>query len=185
MLKKHPKGEEVEKKLSRFLTQASNLIISNRVRINTACLMAAWVEEKVLSNVWWPVTLKTEDADLHAKALILWLNSTLGLFLSLGMRQETRGAWIQFKKDMWESLPVLDVGKLSKEALATLAEAFDAVKGQPLQPFSALKTDAVRLQIDEVVGKVLGLRGLDSLREALSREPILTLKPLYPTKEKD
>jgi hypothetical protein len=66
--------------------------------LNTQRLTAVLLSEPVLSNVWWPLKLRDGLDDRHAKVLTLWLNSTLGLFLLLANRVETRGAWVQFKK---------------------------------------------------------------------------------------
>ena len=54
---------------------------------------------------------------MRAKALALWLNSTLGLTLLLGSRIETRGAWISFKKPTLKTLPVIDIDSLSSQQL--------------------------------------------------------------------
>jgi hypothetical protein len=40
---------------------------------------------------WWPLKLRDGLDDRHAKALTLWLNSTLGLFLLIANRLETQG----------------------------------------------------------------------------------------------
>ena len=47
---------------------------------------------------------KTRNETKAEKALVLWLNSTLGLLSMLGVRQETRGAWIDFKKPSLKAL---------------------------------------------------------------------------------
>ena len=40
------------------------------------------------------------EEDEAAKALALWLNSTLGFIMFLGYREETHGAFVQFKKPL-------------------------------------------------------------------------------------
>ena len=57
------------------------------------------LKNPVLSNVWWPFSLKEKfSQELYEKAITLWSNCTLNLLILLALRQETRGAWIQFKK---------------------------------------------------------------------------------------
>lgn len=40
----------------------------------------------------------------QVRALVLWLNSTLGVLLALADRQETQGAWANFKEPVWEAM---------------------------------------------------------------------------------
>ena len=65
--------------------------------------------------------LKTKQ---QQKALVLWLNSTLGLLLLLAHREETEGAWIDFKKPILAKLPVLDIGPLSNDQLDELSDTY-------------------------------------------------------------
>jgi hypothetical protein len=131
-----------------------------------------------LVNVWWPFTLKRGLTRQHAKSLVLWLNSSLGLLLSFGNRQETRGAWVSFKKQSLGELPVLDVRQLSARQLRLLEQAFDALSGQPLLPLPQMAHDPVRAQVDAAVARALGLPDLTPLREQLAREPVICLQPL-------
>jgi hypothetical protein len=146
--------------------------------LNTQRLVAVCVNQPVLSNVWWPFTRNQELTNRHAKSLVLWLNCSLGLLLSLGNRQETRGAWVSFKKQSLYELPVLDVRALSPAVLQQLAQAFDALSGQPLLPLPQMASDAVRAQIDAAIANALGLPDLTPLRERLAREPVISLQPL-------
>jgi hypothetical protein len=110
--------------------------------------------------------------------LVLWLNSTLGLLLLFGNRQETEGAWVSFKKPLWQELPVLDVKKLPKKVLKRLAQVFDMLCQQALLPLPQMASDAVRAQIDAAIANALGLPDLTPLRERLAREPVISLQPL-------
>jgi|GEM_PF-6615034 len=96
----------------------------------------------------------------------------------LGNRQETRGAWVSFKKQSLSKLPVLEVRKLSAQQLHQLEQAFNALRGQPLLPLPQMAVDPVRAQIDAAVAQALGLPDLTPLREQLAREPVISLQPL-------
>jgi hypothetical protein len=74
--------------------------------------------------------------------------------------------------------PILNVGALSREAIQQLAQAFDALSGQPLLPLPQMAADPVRAKIDAAVAQALGLPDLTSLREQLAREPVICLMPL-------
>ncbi len=159
-------------------SRSGNLLVADRMGLNTQRLTALYLAEPVLSNVWWPLRLKEGLNDDHAKALVLWFNSTLGLLLLLANRVETAGAWVQFKKPMLHELLVLDVRKLAGDQLRDLANAFDRLAEKPLQPLPQSTEDEVRVAIDNIIARTLGLGDLTHLRSVLVREPILTLKPL-------
>jgi hypothetical protein len=115
--------------------------------------------------------------------LVLWLNSTLGLLLLFGNRQETEGAWVSFKKPLWQELPVLDVEKLPKKVLKRLAQVFDMLCQQALLPLPQMASDPVRAQIDAAIADALDLPDLTPLRERLAREPVVCLQPLRQRKQ--
>jgi len=159
--------------------RAGNLLVAERMWLNTHRLVAVFISEPVLSNVWWPFRLHDHLASQDfAKALALWLNSALGLMLAIGNRTETRGAWVAFKKPTLSAMPVLDVRQLKKGQLRRLAQTFDALAEQPLLSLPQMPQDDTRCAIDEALRAVLGLPDLTPLREALAREPVVCLQPL-------
>ena len=154
--------------------KAGRLLIAERLRLNTMRLTAILVGQKVLSNVWWTLVLKRGGAEAE-KALALWLNSSLGILLLLGHREETQGPWVKFKKPVLGQMPVLDVLGIGVRATAKLAQTFDQLAEKALLPFSEMATDPVRAKIDEAVASALGLPDFSILRQLLAREPILCL----------
>ena len=72
-------------------SKAGCLLVSERIGLNTARIVAMCTEEPVLSNVWWPV--KT-DSRKYDKATALWLNCSIGLLTLLANRNTTHGAWV-------------------------------------------------------------------------------------------
>ncbi len=158
--------------------KAARLLIGERLWLNTQRLVAIRLETAVLSNVWWPLQLIDQNED-YEKALTLWLNSTLGLILLLAQREETRGAWIDFKKPILEKLPVLSVERLETTKLRTLANTYDRLCNRMLSPFPNMATDPVRHAIDKAIAQTLDLPDISVLREMLSREPVICLQPLY------
>ena len=156
--------------------KAGHLLIAERMRLNTMPLCSVRVSEDVLSNVWWTVRLKKmrRRADCE-KALVIWFNSTLGLIMLLGHREETQGAWVDFKKPTLLSMPVLDVRKIREQQLKRLAGAYDELAGKNVQPLPEMHNDPVRAAMDKAVAQALHLPDLSSLRELLAREPVLCL----------
>jgi len=153
--------------------KAGQVLIAERLRLNTRRLAAVFVEQRVLSNVWWP--LATKVAEEEQKALVLWLNSTPGLLILLGHREETEGAFVGFKKPVLKQMPVLDVQNISKCALKKLTQAFDQLADASLLPFPEMYHDATRAAIDTAVADALDLPDFGILRKLLAREPIICL----------
>lgn len=157
--------------------KAGRVLLAERLRLNTQRLAAVRLREPVLSNVWWPLLISPDDEGVE-KALVLWLNSTLGMIILLAHREETQGAWIDFKKPVLLAMPVLDVRAITPEQRQVLIEAYDALSDQTLLPFPEMATDPMRGAIDAAVAKALGLPDISVLRTLLGREPVVCLRPL-------
>lgn len=158
---------------------AGKILVGARLWLNTRRLWAVRLPAPVLSNVWWPLSLKEGlKTELHEKALVLWCNSTLSLLLLLAHRQETRGAWVQFKKPVLGNMPVLNLPILSQAQLEALAAAYDEVCDQGLRSFPEMVHDPVRARIDAAISEALGLPDLSILRRLLAQEPVVGLRRL-------
>ncbi|MFY9894632.1 MAG: hypothetical protein WAK63_10940, partial [Xanthobacteraceae bacterium] len=158
--------------------RASHLMVAVRLRFNTHKLVAIRLGENGLSNVWYPLKLADNDEN-HEKALLIWLNSSLGVLLVAGHRVPTQGAWVQFKKPTWNPMPVLDVRKLSERQLHQLSVGYDAIAQHELRPFPRMDVDPVRQEIDDLLSHVLQLPSLAPIRAILASEPIINDKPLW------
>jgi hypothetical protein len=93
------------RKASDLWPRAGRLVLAERLRLNTQRLVCSRLDSNVLSNVWWPLAFRKEDVAAE-KALVLWLTSTLGLLIQLAHREETEGAWVDFKKPVLTGMPV-------------------------------------------------------------------------------
>jgi len=158
--------------------KAGSILLAERLWLNTQRLVAVRMSAKVLSNVWWPLALEHDDIELE-KGLSLWLNSTLGLVILLFHREETRGAWVDFRKPVLGEMPILDIRSLSAQQRRALADAFDELSAEELLPFPHMANDPVRERIDAAISAALGLPDIGILREMLAREPVVCLRPLY------
>jgi hypothetical protein len=158
---------------------AGKILLAERMRLNTQRLVAVSLTQKVLSNVWWSFAFGADVNQPGAdKALVLWLNSTLGLTILFATRDETEGAWVDFKKPSLAAMPVLDVRKLSAEQLSTLAAAYDRISERELKPLPEMAADEVRAEIDLTVAAALNLPDFSVLRALLAREPVVCMKRL-------
>jgi len=158
--------------------KAGKVLLAERLWLKTVRAVSVHITEKVLSNVWWSFVFhqaKTALISEAEKAMVIWLNSSLGILILIGQREETRGAWVEFKKPSLLSMPVLDVWSLSADNLRKLAEVYDQVADNSLLTLGEMDCDTTRRAIDEALGEVLGLPDLSILRNLLAREPIIRL----------
>lgn len=167
------------KSASAVWAKSGCMLLVSRLRTNTHRVLATAFSEKVLGNTWWGFNDSALSAE-QRKALLLWLNSTLALFMYFGRRAVTEGAWMQMKKPAWTAMPVLDVRSLSSKQLGFLAKAYDAIAEKELAPLAQLDKDAVRCDIDDTISKVFELPSLAPIRELLAREPGLSAKEIAP-----
>ena len=160
-------------------SRSGDLVIADRLWLKTIRIVAARLPDRVLSNTWWPLRLTLDrDASKRGKALILWLNSTLGLLVLLATRVETRGAWVEFKKPSLSSMPVLDVDSLTTSQLDALASAYDDAATHELRPLAEIMYDDTRIMLDSAIATTCQLPDIRILREMLGREPLVTLQPM-------
>ncbi len=155
--------------------RAGRVMLVERMRLNSQKLVAIKLPHACLSNSWWPFRLNNPDPILE-KALVLWMNSTLGLMIQLSHRVTTQGAWVKFKKPLYETMPVLDIWRLTEAQLMSMAVAFDELSVEALQSLGQMADDPIRIKIDKIISRTLGLPSLDSLRTALAREPVISLQ---------
>ncbi|MEM3415609.1 MAG: hypothetical protein QW575_08575, partial [Thermoproteota archaeon] len=149
-----PKNEEAKKTFKKF---ASELLIPDRIRFNTAHVTSVCATQPVLSNIFYTVKLKNASNIKMLKALCAWLNSTWGIMTILAWRQETRGAWISLKMTHWRLLPVLDVAALPNEKIEELSKVFDKFKHTELKrlPEQYSSCQEERFNLDMEVLKAL------------------------------
>jgi len=158
---------------------SGKLLIAEGIRLNTHKLLSVKLPCKVLSNVWWSFSFNDDlNYDFVEKAMVVWLNSTLGIITLLIHREETEGAWIGFKKTILENLPVINFNLLSKSQLTKLNKTYDLITQSPLESFPEMYHDPVRAEIDKNISDVFGLPDLSVLRQLLSQEPIICLSRL-------
>lgn len=157
-------------------TMAGSVLLAERLRLNTMHVASVLLHERVLSNVWWAFSFRKKAGAKDAeKALVLWLNSTLGILSLVGHREDTEGAWVQFKKPTLESMPVLSVRKIGRSSVKGLAAAYDELATRNLGRLQEMDSDPIRAAIDKAIAHALRLPDLSSLRELLAREPVICL----------
>ena len=165
--------EGMEHLAQKYWGQRGRFLLPARLRLNLARVAAVILPEQVVGSIWIPC--HPHDSDF-AKALCLYLNSTPGLLVLLGGRDNKIPAYPAFSLDTLRSLPVPDFRSMNLELLGLLGQAFDRLQDEILQPFPQMGVDPARQQIDDVVAHVLGLdpEWVDRVRRELAREPSVT-----------
>jgi len=176
--------EPKKAKMARALWKRSgNLLIVERTWLPTYRVLATFLKQKVLSNVWWPVQTNevkakgyTLTSDETARVLALWINSTYGTLTLLSMGEVTRGPWIKFKKTPLWKLPVLDIRKLNEKQVKELLDLYSQVRNSELQPLpKEFKEPKVKRKIDNTFNEILSLDvDLNPLYSLLSKDPTIT-----------
>ncbi len=155
--------------------RAARLLVAERLRLDTACVVSMRCNRPVLSNVFWELGIADER---HDSALTLWLNSSLGILTLLGTRTTTEGGWVSLKKGDLEEMPVLDARELSDWQLERLGELFEELAEEALLPLPEMGDCAVRARLDAGLAEVLGLPDLTPLRRMLASEPVVSNRRL-------
>jgi hypothetical protein len=138
-----------------FRKYSGRVLVPDRIRWDTAHVLAIYSPRPVLSNMFYAVRLRCAGPEAE-KALVLWLNSSWGVLTALAHRSETEGAWSQIKMGQWRLMPTLNVCALGS-GLRPLAEAFDELaEAEPARLPRQFGGDPVRRAIDEAVVKALG-----------------------------
>jgi hypothetical protein len=167
------------RKLEHLWPLAGKLLLAERLWLKTQRLVALHLTEPVLSNMWWTFAFKKlKKTEQLEKSLALWLNSTIALLILLASREETRGAWVDFKKPVLASLPVVNLADLSTHQLRILTACYDQIAGKALQPLPEMASDQLRATVDAAVAKALRLPDFSILRTLLAREPVVSLNRL-------
>lgn len=170
-----PIGGRKLKSADAVWAKAGKILLVSRLWPITHKVLATGFDVKILGNTWWAFDDQNLSPKQH-KALLLWMNSTLGLLFYYGRRTVTRMAWMQMKKLAWQSMPVLNVRNLNQEQSDLLSATYDLVSNETFLPLAQLDNDLTRIQIDEAFCRTLSLPSLTPIRELLVREPGLTGK---------
>jgi hypothetical protein len=120
-----------------FKIRTGQLLVTMRMdAFNTMKVCAAASKTQLTGSVWFPIEtqpLQTSDglqlsAEQVAQFCALWLNSTFGLLLLLADREETRGAWMQWKTQQMRRLKVLDPRALNKEQTTMILDMWSRLE---------------------------------------------------------
>jgi len=177
----------VQEKASKIWAISSHCHFNRDFRFNSQSTAMQFTGKKTIGGRAWPSIMLSNPE--QEKALVLWANSSLGLLLHWWHANKQQAGRGSIGVSALGSLPVLDVTKFSKNALAKAVTIFDDMKHQELRPINEIAQDTVRQEIDSRLGtEVLGFPPelvapdgpLALLRQKLALEPSITgSKSLY------
>jgi hypothetical protein len=143
-----------------------NVFIIDKLRVNTANLMAHYTSEKVTAGGSFHVLSVASDD--NAKILALWYNSMVHLFLFLFAGRAIQGAYYRALISDLKKLPILDVSKVDKKSRQRLVRLFDKYSSTKFPPFPKQIEDRTREEIDLAI-----LQALEA------NNPEKTMKSIY------
>ena len=73
--------------------------------------------------MWWPLRLRGGNDDAE-KAMIVWLNSTLGIISLLSYRVPTEGSWVKFKKPFFQQMRCTGYTYAQRKAGSVVSRSF-------------------------------------------------------------
>jgi hypothetical protein len=171
----------IREKAEKIWETASHCHFNRDFQFNSESTGMQFTANLTIGGHAWP-TVKLEKVE-QEKAIVVWANSSLGIFLHWWHANKQQSGRGRIGISSLESLPVLDVTKLSPQALAKAVAIFDDLKHKELRPINEISVDLVRQEIDtRICTEVLGFPAelvapdgpLALLRHKLALEPSIT-----------
>ena len=165
-------------RIGRILDAKSNLVIATNYRQTSQALAAAWVTPDALGGRQW-TTLMHEDEAVK-QAMVIWLNSTLGLMTRVGYAQTTQRGRSAMQQGAIRDFPVPDFsdpGNAGFHARATAVHEFARLSKLQLMPGSLAWKDPARHEIDNAMLTMFGIadestaQAMERIRQLWCREP--------------
>jgi len=179
--RKAPKPEQEEAladKVESVWATASHCHFNINFRFNSQSTSMQFTPRKTIGGrAWQSIRLASPRQE---KALVLWANTTLGMFLRWWQSNKQQAGRGNVGKTAMEDLPILDVTTLSEKQLERAVKIFDEMCYKQMVPMHEIDKDPVRKELDERFAReVLGLPesvlapggALDVLRMKLALEP--------------
>ncbi len=135
----------------------ANLLLPDRIWLDTIHTFALWCDEKVLSNTFFAINLNTyeNNSSIH-KALCVWLNSIWGIVSILGHQTITRGKWSRLSISRWRMLLIPNMSHLPSDVINSLALLMDKYKYKDFGRFPIqFSKNSIREKFDYEILKIL------------------------------
>ena len=156
-----------------YWADRSDMLLPTHLRLNTARVVAVMLPEPTLGSLWTPC--RPSDPAI-AKALCLYLNSSVGLLALLTTRDNRVPSYPSFSLETLRALRVPDFTQLGIDERDLLTSWFDWLRNEPLLSLPQMHDDPVRKQVDDAVCQALGFdpEWVATIRRELAKEPSVT-----------
>ncbi len=162
----------------KYWQQRSTLFLPHRLFLPTARVATVRLSTPVLGSLWTPCRLAVwlDSLPESEKALCIYFNSSVGLLSILGDRTNKKPTYPQFSLDDLRKLVVPDFAVIGEDAVAALAEIYDAYARDVLLPLPQMYECPVRRALDDAVIAALDLdeETVATIRCSLAAEPSVT-----------
>ena len=159
-------------------TTRGQLMLVNRIRLNTVRCISVRLNERALGSAWVPCNPHSQDVSIE-KAICAYLNSTVGILAILGNRSIKHLSYSQFSLDDLRRIPVLDFIKMDEAKVKMMAAAYDDLCDSILLPLPQMNECDTRKKLDDIIVAALGIDAetAAAIRRELTREPSITGRP--------
>ena len=169
-------------------TTRGQLMIVNRMRLNTVRCISVRLNERALGSLWVPIKFNSDKPDkevrqaakdMFEKAACVYLNSTIGILAILGDRTNKIPSYPQFSLDDLRRIPVPDFIKMDETKVKMMAAAYDDLCDSILLPLPQMNDCETRKQLDDMIVAALDIDAetTAAIRRELTREPSITGRP--------
>ncbi len=132
--------------------RAGLLHITEKARLDLARVFAIRTDSKSIGSAWHSFAPKSGDPVLWSKAMVVYLNSTLGAIAMLGSRTFKTLPYPRWGVDNMRQIPI---PVLNAEVIKTLAATYDKYADQDIGLF--MQPTSVRGALDNEISKALGV----------------------------
>ena len=159
-------------------TTRGQLMIVNRMRLNTVRCISVRLNERALGSAWVPCKPHSQDVSIE-KVICAYLNSTVGILAILGNRSIKHLSYPQFSMDDLRRIPVPDFAKVDEAKVKMMTAAYDDLCDSVLLPLPQMNECETRKTLDQAVVAALGIDAelAAAIRRELTREPSITGRP--------
>lgn len=170
-------------RLQELLSMRSRLHLGIGLWTPSQALAATITKDSILSFSGWMTLRQHDQRDNFDSAMVLWLNTSVGLLLRMVHANCPYPGRLIVKTTAAKSMPILDFTQLSAEQINVANSLYKRFKDAPLAPLARLAEDRARQELqEEFFGKVLNfsdsdMSAVNELTERLSREPYFTVQP--------
>ena len=169
-------------------TTRGQLMIVNRMRLNTVRCISVRLNERALGSLWVPIKFSSDKPDkevgqatrdMFEKAACVYLNSTIGILAILGDRTNKIPSYPQFSLDDLRRIPVPDFAKMDEAKVKMMTAAYDDLCDSILLPLPQMNECDTRKKLDDMIVAALGIDEelAAAIRRELTREPSITGRP--------